>query len=94
MGKWKAIGCTFESPLQSWNTAKHQSAYCGRRDHTVSGKRKRGSRRAESGHHTLHHWFYHYNYGQFFTFWDRMMGTWRDPEVSEKEDGIPEGILR
>ncbi len=47
-----------------------------------------------TGHHTLHHWFYDYNYGQFFTFWDRLMGTWRDPEVAEKEDGVPEGVLR
>jgi lathosterol oxidase len=47
-----------------------------------------------TGHHTLHHWFFKYNYGQFFTVWDRLMGTWRDPEVAAREDGIPEGVLR
>jgi Delta7-sterol 5-desaturase len=47
-----------------------------------------------TGHHTLHHWYYDYNYGQFFTFWDRLMGTWRDPEVAEKSGEVPEGVLR
>ncbi len=47
-----------------------------------------------TGHHTLHHWFYRYNYGQFFTIWDRLMGTWRDPEVAAREDQIPDGVLR
>jgi lathosterol oxidase len=44
--------------------------------------------------HTLHHWFYRCNYGQFFTFWDRIMGTWRDP-VEEADTGrVPQGVLR
>ncbi|AKF07388.1 sterol desaturase family protein [Sandaracinus amylolyticus] len=47
-----------------------------------------------TGHHTLHHWYYDYNYGQFFTFWDRLMGTWKDPEVAEKSGEIPDGVLR
>jgi len=46
-----------------------------------------------TGHHTLHHWYYHCNYGQFFTFWDRLMGTYRDPAV-EKNPELPEGLLR
>jgi lathosterol oxidase len=33
-----------------------------------------------TGHHTLHHWYGDYNFGQFFTLWDRMCGTHRDPE--------------
>ena len=47
-----------------------------------------------TGHHTLHHWYYDYNYGQFFTFWDRLMGTWKDPEVVEKSGELPDGVLR
>lgn len=47
-----------------------------------------------TGHHTLHHWFYHCNYGQFFTFWDRLMGTWRDPAEAERKHEVPDGVLR
>ena len=32
-----------------------------------------------TGCHTAHHWYYAYNYGQYFTFWDRLCGTYRDP---------------
>ncbi len=45
-----------------------------------------------TGHHTLHHWYYNCNYGQFFTFWDRIGGTYRDPE--EVHDRIPKSVLR
>jgi lathosterol oxidase len=33
-----------------------------------------------TGHHTVHHWYHRYNYGQFFTFWDRIAGTYRSPK--------------
>jgi len=42
-----------------------------------------------TGHHTLHHWYYDCNFGQFFTFWDRLMGTYRNPET-DAEDCPPE----
>jgi lathosterol oxidase len=32
-----------------------------------------------TGCHTAHHWFFDCNYGQFFSFWDRLCGTYRDP---------------
>jgi len=32
-----------------------------------------------AAHHTIHHTKYLYNYGQFFTFWDRVCGTFKDP---------------
>jgi lathosterol oxidase len=32
-----------------------------------------------TGHHTLHHTLNKYNYGQFFTVWDRLGGTYRSP---------------
>jgi lathosterol oxidase len=44
--------------------------------------------------HTLHHWFYRCNYGQFFTFWDRLMGTWRDPVAEARAGHVPDGVLR
>jgi lathosterol oxidase len=42
--------------------------------------------------HTLHHYFFRCNYGQFFTFWDRLMGTWRNPV--EEAARLPAGVLR
>jgi len=32
-----------------------------------------------AAHHTVHHTKFFYNYGQYFTFWDRLCGTWKDP---------------
>lgn len=32
-----------------------------------------------TGCHTAHHWYNKYNYGQFFSFWDKLMGTYKDP---------------
>jgi lathosterol oxidase len=29
--------------------------------------------------HTMHHLFFHYNYGQFTTLWDRLGGSYRQP---------------
>lgn len=31
------------------------------------------------GHHDLHHTKFRFNYGQYFSVWDRVMGTYRDP---------------
>lgn len=36
-----------------------------------------------SAHHTDHHLYYLYNYGQFFTFWDRIGGSFRVPSAFE-----------
>jgi Delta7-sterol 5-desaturase len=44
-----------------------------------------------TGHHTLHHWYYQYNLGQFTTVWDRLAGTYKDPERCYED--IPEGVL-
>lgn len=32
-----------------------------------------------SAHHTEHHLKFNYNYGEYFTFWDRLFGTYKDP---------------
>jgi len=34
-----------------------------------------------SAHHTDHHLYYNYNYGQFFTFWDRIGSSFRHPSA-------------
>jgi lathosterol oxidase len=43
--------------------------------------------------HTLHHWFFRCNYGQFTTFWDRVMRTWRDPVAVRREGRLPKDVL-
>ncbi|KAF1378233.1 hypothetical protein PFLUV_G00188430 [Perca fluviatilis] len=34
-----------------------------------------------SAHHTDHHLFFDYNYGQYFTLWDRLGGSYRHPSA-------------
>lgn len=41
-----------------------------------------------AAHHTIHHTTFKSNYGQYFTLWDRVFGTFRDPYAWEKE-GAP-----
>ncbi|XP_033108244.1 lathosterol oxidase-like [Anneissia japonica] len=36
-------------------------------------------------HHTDHHMYFNYNYGQFFTVWDRLCGSYRHPSTFEGE---------
>lgn len=44
-----------------------------------------------TGHHTIHHWYYNYNLGQFTTIWDRIGGTYKDPELLYAD--MPPGVL-
>ncbi|KAI9312165.1 hypothetical protein BX666DRAFT_1866385 [Dichotomocladium elegans] len=32
-----------------------------------------------TAHHTVHHLYFNYNYGQYFTLWDRLGGSHREP---------------
>ncbi|CAG8492282.1 1613_t:CDS:2 [Diversispora eburnea] len=32
-----------------------------------------------AAHHTLHHLYFNYNYGQYFTIWDKIGGSHRLP---------------
>lgn len=34
-----------------------------------------------AAHHTDHHLFFEYNYGQYFTLWDRLGGSYRHPSA-------------
>lgn len=36
-----------------------------------------------SAHHTDHHMFFDYNYGQYFTLWDRIGGSFKNPSSFE-----------
>jgi len=36
-------------------------------------------------HHTIHHRLFNYNYGQYFTFWDKLCGTHRLDSHAEKK---------
>ncbi|KAI9996034.1 hypothetical protein PInf_013212 [Phytophthora infestans] len=33
-------------------------------------------------HHSVHHELFVYNYGQYFTFWDRLCGSYREPPTT------------
>ncbi|XP_074652707.1 lathosterol oxidase-like [Tubulanus polymorphus] len=50
-----------------------------------------------SAHHMDHHLFYNYNYGQFFTLWDRIGGSFRYPSAFDNngpiDDMIRKGII-
>jgi len=41
-----------------------------------------------AAHHTDHHLFYNYNYGQFFTLWDRIGGSFKEPSAFQKDSPI------
>ncbi|KAJ3121760.1 c-5 sterol desaturase [Nowakowskiella sp. JEL0407] len=41
-----------------------------------------------AAHHTVHHLEFNYNYGQYFTLWDRIGGSHRLPEYEFKEEMI------
>ncbi|TPX44960.1 hypothetical protein SeLEV6574_g04173 [Synchytrium endobioticum] len=38
-----------------------------------------------TAHHTIHHAKFNYNYGQYFTLWDRIGGSYRYPEEEYKK---------
>ena len=45
-----------------------------------------------SAHHTDHHLFYNFNYGQFFTLWDRIGKTFRSPSAFEGNGPMVEAL--
>jgi lathosterol oxidase len=44
-----------------------------------------------TGRHTLHHWYYDYNFGQYTTIWDRLCGTHKSP--FEGCEDVHDGVL-
>ncbi|KAG0220005.1 c-5 sterol desaturase [Mortierella sp. NVP41] len=36
-----------------------------------------------AAHHAVHHLYFNYNYGQYFTLWDRIGGSYRKPKYEE-----------
>ncbi|GAB6018609.1 Lathosterol oxidase [Chamberlinius hualienensis] len=47
-----------------------------------------------SAHHTDHHTLYSYNYGQFFTLWDRIGGSYRNPSIFEGKGPLEEVLKK
>ena len=45
-----------------------------------------------SAHHTDHHVYYNYNYGQYFTLWDRLGGSFKHPTGYEGQGPLDEVI--
>jgi lathosterol oxidase len=72
-----------QGTMSLWSVASHDR---------VAIVRRRWFNYADN--HTLHHWFYQCNFGQFFTFWDRIAGTWRDPVAETAAGNVPKGVLR
>lgn len=60
--------------LVVWSVSIHTRVYLVRHPAINSGS-----------HHTLHHWYSDYNFGQYTTFWDRLCGTYRSPESAYTE---------
>jgi sterol desaturase/sphingolipid hydroxylase (fatty acid hydroxylase superfamily) len=42
---------------------------------------------ANVSHHDMHHHYFHYNFGLYFTFWDRLMGTLH-PEYEARVEAL------
>jgi len=59
--------------VNMWTISIHDNV------HIYDGKVLNGAE-----HHTIHHRQYYYNYGQYFTFWDRLCGTHKLPSKEEK----------
>jgi len=36
-----------------------------------------------AAHHSIHHLYFNYNYGQYFTLWDRVGGSYRKPSEEQ-----------
>ncbi|XP_071806909.1 lathosterol oxidase-like [Asterias amurensis] len=45
-----------------------------------------------AAHHTDHHMFYNYNYGQFTTLWDRVFGSYRVPGTHQGKGPVDDVI--
>lgn len=39
-----------------------------------------------SAHHAVHHLYFNYNFGQYFTLWDRLGGSHRQPSEEQYND--------
>lgn len=39
-----------------------------------------------SAHHAVHHLYFNFNYGQYFTLWDRLGGSHRQPNEEQYND--------
>jgi len=66
MHKWAYVGMFFI--VNMWTISIHDMVYL------THWKFVNGA-----AHHTIHHSDFLYNYGQYFTFWDRVCGTHKAP---------------
>jgi lathosterol oxidase len=41
-----------------------------------------------AAHHTIHHLYFNYNYGQYFTLWDKIGGTYRLPSEEQLNERL------
>jgi lathosterol oxidase len=71
--------------VQIWTVSIHDQVYFT--NHTALEPFVNGA-----DHHTEHHLKFNYNYGQFFTFWDKLMGTYLAP--TDECIHVPEKSLK
>lgn len=41
-----------------------------------------------AAHHSVHHLYFNYNYGQYFTLWDRLGGSYRTPGAEQYDKSL------
>ena len=61
--------------LQVWTVSIHDGYFATNRIYVMSNRIINSS-----AHHTVHHLEFNYNYGQYFTLWDRIGGSYKTPE--------------
>ncbi len=84
MHKWLYLGLfTF---VNTWSTMIHDSVY-------VVPKFLRPFING-SAHHTDHHLYFNYNYGQYFTFWDRIGNSYREPSGFTEGESLYDDLAR
>jgi len=68
--------------VNMWTISIHDGAFAVPKflEHIVNG----------SAHHVDHHLYFNYNHGQYFTFWDRIGGTFRHPSPLEGKGPLDE----
>ena len=63
--------------VNAWTVSIHDGEYVSRH-WFING----------AANHTLHHLYFNYNYGQYFTLWDRMGGSYRAPTEEQYDRSI------
>merc|ERR1711871_1692136 len=80
------MGLTLFILVNVWTISIHDAHYAvpSALKHIVNG----------SAHHTDHHLYYSYNYGQYFTLWDYVGGSYRNPSPYEGKGPYDHDVIQ